>query len=204
MTFILKAIFLVSLPFLLNAGIDSGGGQSAVGGYQNHSSIGAAFATSASVLGGNDSHSGIIEVIYAPVIHAIVDVDSDGMDDRWEDANRLNVGENDSASDLDGDGVTALMEFLAGSDPNDSNSNLKPTIESDGARYFISIHSQLQRNYRFWVSVDLETWVHWIDHSGTGESMTFTFDPSSSEALSAFSAEALRNCFFRIELSFEH
>ena len=190
------------LPLFLNAEIDSGGTQTAVGTYRNHSTLGASFETRSSEVGSYENHSGLIEVLYAPVMHAVVDVDVDGMDDRWEADYSLTVGVDDSSSDVDGDGVSALMEFLAGTDPNDSSSFFKPSFTQQEGIYSLSIQSQLNRNYRFWVSVDLETWVHWTDTTGTGETITFTFDPGSSDALSEFTAEELVKCFFRIELSF--
>lgn len=199
---ILKVLSVFCLPFLLHATIDSGGSQTVVGAYHNHGSIGASFETRSSEVGSDGNHSGLIEVLYAPVTHAIVDVDVDGMDDRWEADNSLTVGVDDSFSDEDGDGVSALMEFLAGSDPNDANSFFKPIFTQQGGIYSLTLQSQLNRHYRFWVSADLETWVDWTDKTGTGELITFTFEPSSEDALSEFTAEELVKCFFRIELSF--
>jgi hypothetical protein len=54
----------------------------------------------------------------------IGDADQDGMSDAWETANGLNpANAADAASDADADGLTALQEFLAGSDPNNPDSN---------------------------------------------------------------------------------
>ncbi len=50
------------------------------------------------------------------------DDDNDGLPDTYELANNLNPLVNDSAADADNDGATNLAEFLAGTDPNDSNS----------------------------------------------------------------------------------
>ena len=57
---------------------------------------------------------------YAPVDFDIAyeDADSDGMADLWEDQNGLDSSLDDSASDLDGDGLTNEEEFLAGSSPS--------------------------------------------------------------------------------------
>lgn len=47
------------------------------------------------------------------------DSDGDLMPDRWEDENALNPNWDDAASDLDGDGYDNLLEFTAGTDPDD-------------------------------------------------------------------------------------
>ncbi len=53
----------------------------------------------------------------------LVDVDSDYMDDTWENSHGLNPSVNDAAGDADGDGVTNLQEFLAGTNPQDTDSD---------------------------------------------------------------------------------
>ena len=196
-------ILLFSSSFLHGAGIDSGGNKSTVGTLTNHGSIGAIVCSGTSTTGYLRSHAGLIEVLYAVPTSEADDSDNDNMPDAWEEENGLVVGFDDAGSDKDKDGISNLMEFLAGSDPNDSSSFFKPSFTQQQGIYSLTVQSQLNRNYRFWVSVDLETWVDWADDSGTGESLTFTFDPSSSEVLTEFTTEQLHNCFFRIELSLE-
>ena len=51
------------------------------------------------------------------------DTDLDGMDDDWETTYGLSVGTDDSADDLDGDSLTNLEEYLAGTDPSDTDTD---------------------------------------------------------------------------------
>ena len=46
-----------------------------------------------------------------------LDNDNDGMPDAWEISHGLNPFANDAAGDLDGDGISNLAEYQAGSDP---------------------------------------------------------------------------------------
>ena len=55
------------------------------------------------------------EVLVAP------DHDSDEMDDVWEEANGLDPARADGDEDLDGDGLTNLEEYRAGTSPNDAD-----------------------------------------------------------------------------------
>jgi hypothetical protein len=55
-----------------------------------------------------------------------LDTDDDGMRDRWEEHNGLDVGTDDSDSDADSDGATNIEEYYAGTDPQ------RPDTDLDG------------------------------------------------------------------------
>jgi type VI secretion system secreted protein Hcp len=56
------------------------------------------------------------------------DTDGDGIPDDYETANGLNVNANDANLDKDGDGLSNLNEYLAGTSANNPNSVLKATL----------------------------------------------------------------------------
>jgi hypothetical protein len=62
----------------------------------------------------------------------IVDTDDDQMDDDWEMAH-FETLDRDGSGDADLDGGSDLMEFLAGTDPNDPNSVLRAGLSFPGA-----------------------------------------------------------------------
>jgi hypothetical protein len=80
------------------------------------------------------------------------DSDGDGMPDDYESANGLNVLNGaDAAGDRDGDGMSNLLEYLAGTLPNNAASIFKITSHSmtqDG--YQLSWNSVPSRRYRVW------------------------------------------------------
>jgi hypothetical protein len=71
---------------------------------------------------------------------SLLDSDSDGMPDFYEEANGLDKTMNDAAGDPDSDDSSNLDEYLAGTDPQDDDSDddgLKDGVE-DGTGTFVS------------------------------------------------------------------
>jgi len=77
----------------------------------------------------DDGDSGT-DALNCTVSVAYLDSDSDGMPDTWENANGLNSNTDDSGGDPDGDGITNIQEWLAGTDPQASGGPTAPTVTS--------------------------------------------------------------------------
>lgn len=183
------------------AGIDSGGGASAIGTYTNHSSIGGYLASQSVSMGDNQSRTGFVQVIYIPAILSVnEDADSDGMPDEWENLYGLSTDEDDSASDHDGDGMSAWMEYLAGTSPDDRLSRLDVTITMVNGKAHVSLNTISGRTYEFLVTQDFETFVSWLTLSGTGDTETFIFDMEGPDIEANFGLNPKKDFFFQVRL----
>jgi ELWxxDGT repeat protein len=76
-----------------------------------------------------DSGDGFGQELYRLVPDAVVDSDEDGMPDDWEIEHGLNLDMDDTADDLDGDGVSNLAEFVAGTDPQSPPSAFQAELD---------------------------------------------------------------------------
>lgn len=106
------------------------------------------------------------ESIYRP------DGDGDGLADAWELENFPALATANALTDSDGDGSSDLDEYLADSDPNDSNSRLRITdhlvqfFPLDGFNSWdVTFTSSPRRLYRVESSPDLGV-TPWADGSG--------------------------------------
>jgi len=164
--------FFAAFGSSLFATIDSGGGLSALGGGMNHSSIGGGFDTSASA-------AGFIEILY-PEIPAGSDADGDGLPDAWETQNFGATGASASA-DVDGDGTTNLMEYLADTDPRSGTSVFRPTSRVESGKFILTVPTVSGRNYRVWGTANLQTaWTAHDTISGDGSTIAWEYLLSQS------------------------
>jgi len=76
------------------------------------------------------------------------DSDNDGMPDDWERSFGLNVGANDAGVDQDGDRMTNAQEYLAGTDPQRSDSVFKVEANRDGAGVSLRFTAQANKAYQ--------------------------------------------------------
>lgn len=94
------------------------------------------------------------------------DSDGDGLPDWWERRHFGNLSAAHATSDRDGDGVTDLHEYRAGTDPVDTDSWLRIVSyehEADAVAAWIEFTSNRNRLYRIEYSRDLDGDHPWTD-----------------------------------------
>lgn len=114
------------------------------------------------------SLSNAFAVLQTDIIAPGRDSDADGLPDAWEFQNFGHLGVNPGA-DADSDGMSNKQEYLAGTNPNDPNSNLKIiqfNATPGGTSVDLTWTSVLTRDYLIQKRPDLNT-PDWPD-SGLG------------------------------------
>jgi hypothetical protein len=109
-------------------------------------------------------------------VGAGVDADADGLPDDYEQAFGLNLALNDGAGDADGDGVSNLNEFRAGTRPDDPSSRLAASVvKVDGSTVYVSFETVAGKVYRVEQTGALPgNWGTWRSGlAGTGQPLVF-------------------------------
>ena len=123
----------------------------------------------------------------------IVDTDSDGLPDWWEDQFGLDkTNATDAALDPDGDGTSNGNELLARTDPGNPASNFRITqIAVAGPNIEVTFPTVLGRNYSLEDSTTLGIWQPLPgSYAGTGNPLTLSIGPVPAAAISSAPASA--------------
>ncbi len=181
-----RALSLVCAIPCLHGAIDSGGGQTTVGPYTSHSSIGEPYGTTSSTAGNHGVFIGLIEVLFPLMpLDPNADADGNGLPDQWEIDHFGTTGVNPDG-DADKDGTTNLMEMLAKTDPDDPNSVFRPAVYRNGDNLVLPIQTQTDRQYNIWGSPDLDGWILLDTITGDGSAMEWSFTLSDPGVLPYF------------------
>jgi len=188
----------LALVGVLQAEIDSGGGRASVGSMTNQASLGSAFATGTFAVGSATNHSGLVEVLYPGAIPG-ADGNANGIADSWEQ--QYFPGQSlDPNGDADGDGVSNLLEYLAGTNPTLRSSAFKPIGTLTGNTYSMPLQTVTGRTYKVWVSRDLSNWTLRETLTGDGTQKTFSFDETTITSGPLYSASHPSRYFFRVQV----
>jgi hypothetical protein len=129
------------------------------------------------------------------------DSDSDGMPDDWEQANGLIVGVDDSTLDPDGDTNPNILEWLAGTDPQNRASAFRPLGTHDGFYYHLPVPTISGRAYEVSISRNLADWLPYGTLIGDDTTQVWTFDETKVPAGPFHSIHHPSNFFFRVKIT---
>jgi hypothetical protein len=122
-------------------------------------------------------------------------MDTNSLPIAWELLNFGHTGVDPNA-DPDGDGMSNLQEYLAGTNPNDSNSDLEITgfsAKPGGTQTTVTWESVLMRNYYIQKRLTLQNSAPWVD-SGLG-----LISPDSSTTTRAIIDTNAPTRFYRVQ-----
>lgn len=121
------------------------------------------------------------------------DTDNDGLPDAWEKNHGLQVGTNDAAADLDGDGFSNLEEYKLGTDPGSGASFLKVTVTVDP-------NSQTGVSIR-WNAVPGRTYLlEWTPNLSSPFATLRTVTPESEQGSVSLPQNGSAMGFYRVRL----
>ena len=96
-----------------------------------------------------------------------MDTDGDGMDDNWE-MTYFNTLARDGSGDFDGDGMTDLQEYLAGTDPLNPSSALRlQLIHTNSSLLRFTAIANHSYTIQYNDSLQAGTWQRLIDITAT-------------------------------------
>ena len=132
----------------------------------------------------------------------IPDNDGDTLPNTFELANGLDPDwPLDAETDLDGDGMTNVNEFVAGTNPNDSSDIFQISdFGFTGDNVTVSWPSVLGRTYELVGSTDLVNWFPVRSTPGTGNELSFTIDRSTIDNGESTAGDSDK-LFMRVEVT---
>jgi uncharacterized repeat protein (TIGR01451 family) len=139
----------------------------------------------------NDGHY----AVYSGFTVEILDSDGDGLPDSWESGNGLNpFDSSDATTDADGDGLTNLQEYFAGTDPRATNSTVRieSVARSDGD-VTITVRTVLGKRYELQSSTSLpNSWaVAALPVNGTGGLVPIVHRPPTNDTVRFYRVRVL-------------
>jgi hypothetical protein len=86
-----------------------------------------------------------------------------------------------ASADVDGDGTTNLMEYLAVTDPRSGTSVFRPTSRVESGKLILTVPTVSGRNYLVWGTANLQTaWTAHDTISGDGSTIAWEYLMSQS------------------------